>query len=249
MTSGLERHGSDLLRPVGPWTPAVHEYLMHLESVGFHGAPRVVGIEGDREVLTFVEGEVLADPEWEPGRGNPLPAYARTDDALAAVGHLLRDLHEASRSFQPQRTDYRFIPTRPTPARSCRTATWARGTPSIELVRGRLHRLGCSRADRPAARSHNRRLGVRAAGIRPSARRDRLRSAARPAPPTPGVVDAYGLTDRPTIIPALQQAKLKYVEQVQHWPIDAAGAAGSLEFLAGELRLLNSITPALRRAL
>jgi hypothetical protein len=51
-TSGLERRGSDLLRPVGPWTPAVHEYLKHLESVGFHGAPRVVGIEGDQEVLT-----------------------------------------------------------------------------------------------------------------------------------------------------------------------------------------------------
>lgn len=179
MTSGLERRGSDLLRPVGSWTPAVHEYLKHLESVGFHGAPRVVSIEGDHEVLTFLEGDVLADPEWEPGRGNPLPAYARTDDALAAVGHLLRDLHEASGSFQPQRTGYRFHPH---------------------------HRLRV-------------------------------------------FVDAYGLTDRPTIIPALQQAKLKIVEQVQHWPIDAAGAAGSLEFLAGELRWLDSITPALRRAL
>jgi hypothetical protein len=67
MTQGIIRRGGQLLRPMGPWSEAVHEYLRHLESTGFDGAPRFLGIEGDREVLTFVEGEVAADPKWQPG--------------------------------------------------------------------------------------------------------------------------------------------------------------------------------------
>jgi len=45
MTSGIVRRGDRLLRPMGPWSPAVHEYLRHLETAGFKGSPRVLGIE------------------------------------------------------------------------------------------------------------------------------------------------------------------------------------------------------------
>jgi hypothetical protein len=51
----------------------VHEYLRHLESVGFRGAPRPLGVEGEREILTFLDGDVAADPQWNPGRGLQLP--------------------------------------------------------------------------------------------------------------------------------------------------------------------------------
>ncbi len=71
MTSGIVRRGDQLLRPMGPWSNAVHEYLRHLEAAGFEGSPRVLGIEGDREVLTFIDGEVAADPRWQPGHGHP----------------------------------------------------------------------------------------------------------------------------------------------------------------------------------
>ena len=37
------RHGDTVLRPAGPWTPAVHALLIHLENAGFTGSPRVVG--------------------------------------------------------------------------------------------------------------------------------------------------------------------------------------------------------------
>ena len=37
------RHGNTILRPAGPWTPAVRALLRHLEEVGFPGSPRVVG--------------------------------------------------------------------------------------------------------------------------------------------------------------------------------------------------------------
>lgn len=82
MTSGMARRGGLLLRPMGPWSPAVHEYLRHLEAAGFDGAPRLLGTEGDREVLTFIDGDVANDPRWQPGHGHRLPPYARTDLAL-----------------------------------------------------------------------------------------------------------------------------------------------------------------------
>ena len=76
MTSGMTRRGDRLLRPMGPWSPAVHEYLRHLEAAGFGGAPRLLGIEGDREVLTFIDGDVANDPAGSRGTGTgsrPMP--------------------------------------------------------------------------------------------------------------------------------------------------------------------------------
>jgi hypothetical protein len=70
MTSGIVRRGDRLLRPMGPWSPAVHEYLRHLDAAGFEGSPRLPGIEDDKEVLTFIEGDVANDPDWQPGKGH-----------------------------------------------------------------------------------------------------------------------------------------------------------------------------------
>ena len=98
---------------MGPWSPAVHEYLRHLEAAGFQGAPRVLGIEGDREVLTFIDGDVAADPQWQPGHGNRLPPYARTGLALQGAAELIRKLHQAAGGFRPSITSYRFHPYPP----------------------------------------------------------------------------------------------------------------------------------------
>lgn len=37
MTNGIVRRGDQLRRPMGPWSPAVHEYLRYLEAAGFDG--------------------------------------------------------------------------------------------------------------------------------------------------------------------------------------------------------------------
>jgi Phosphotransferase enzyme family len=113
MTAGMTRRGDQLLRPMGSWSPAVHEYLRHLEAAGFGGAPRLLGIEGDREILTFIEGDVANDPQWQPVRGNRLPPYARTRLALSGAARLIRALHQASASFRPAATSYRFSPRSP----------------------------------------------------------------------------------------------------------------------------------------
>jgi hypothetical protein len=122
MTSGIVRRGDRLLRPMGPWSPAVHEYLRHLEAAGFEGSPRVLGTEGNREVLTFIDGDVAMDPHWQPGHAHRLPPYARTDRALRGAAKLIRELHSAAAGFAPAITSYRFDPRPPQPpGPSCRS--------------------------------------------------------------------------------------------------------------------------------
>ena len=89
--SAVHRRGDVVIRDAGPWTPAVHALLRHLEDVGFPAAPRLVGAGLDhdgREVLTFIDGEFTQPGPWSL-------------DGAAALGSLLRDLHQATRSFRP----------------------------------------------------------------------------------------------------------------------------------------------------
>ena len=82
-------------RPTGPWTPAVHALLRHLESKGFEGAPRVLGFDAQgREVLTFLPGETV-------GVARPWPAWTHSDGALDQVGRWLRGYHDAVSNFVP----------------------------------------------------------------------------------------------------------------------------------------------------
>ena len=63
--SVVHRRGTVVIRDAGPWTPAVHALLRHLEDVGFAAAPRLVGSGVDsygREVLTFVARDGLPRP-------------------------------------------------------------------------------------------------------------------------------------------------------------------------------------------
>ncbi len=85
--SQVSRRGNEVLRPTGPWTPAVHTLLRHLEGRAVPGVPRVLGIEPDgRERLTFIEGEAGGDWTW-------------TDYTLTKVGRWLRLYHDAVRDF------------------------------------------------------------------------------------------------------------------------------------------------------
>jgi len=87
----VTRRGNEVLRPSGPWTPNVHALLRHLRQAGFSAAPRVLGSGRDadgREKLEFVEGEFVHPGPW-------------SDEGLAAVGRMLRELHEASAGFVP----------------------------------------------------------------------------------------------------------------------------------------------------
>jgi aminoglycoside phosphotransferase (APT) family kinase protein len=93
VTGGVVRVGDTVRRPVGPHSPLVHALLTHLESAGFEGAPRFLGIDGSgREVLSYVDGEVA---------GRPRPPWIADETRLASVGRLVRAYDDAAASLAP----------------------------------------------------------------------------------------------------------------------------------------------------
>jgi Ser/Thr protein kinase RdoA (MazF antagonist) len=90
-SAGVVRVGDTVRRPARRSSPATRALLLHLEAVGFEGAPRFLGVdEAGRDVLTFVEGDVPLPP---------YPAWALTDEALESLGRLLRRYHDATATF------------------------------------------------------------------------------------------------------------------------------------------------------
>ncbi|MBF4638603.1 phosphotransferase [Clavibacter michiganensis] len=86
----VDREGDTVTRDAGPWTPTVHRWLRHLALAGVEGIPQPLGIEGGRERLTFMHGDV---PVY------PLPRWIWADDVLVQAGRRLRELHDASIGF------------------------------------------------------------------------------------------------------------------------------------------------------
>ena len=85
------RVGDTVRRPASPFTDSIFGVLEHLERVGFEGAPSALGIdERGREVVSFIEGDVPIPP---------MPRWSMTDEALASVARLLRQLHDALEGF------------------------------------------------------------------------------------------------------------------------------------------------------
>ncbi len=92
------RVGDTVRRPAGSSRAAVRDLLLHLESVGFDGAPRHLGTDDQgREVLSWIDGDVPLPP---------YPAWAMTDRALADLGGLVRRLHDATATFRATRADW-----------------------------------------------------------------------------------------------------------------------------------------------
>lgn len=92
------RVGDTVRRAAGSSRVAVRDLLLHLESVGFDGAPRYLGTDDKgREILTWMEGDVPLPP---------YPAWAMTDRALAELGGLVRRLHEATATFRSDAADW-----------------------------------------------------------------------------------------------------------------------------------------------
>ncbi len=89
------RRGDLVHRTPQPWTPAVADPLLFLESVGYDAASRHRGYDDQgREVLTFL-----------PGEDGPVSwGYLHSDDGLASVARLLRSFHDAVRGYRPAPT-------------------------------------------------------------------------------------------------------------------------------------------------
>ncbi|MEY9931910.1 Ser/Thr protein kinase RdoA (MazF antagonist) [Catenulispora sp. GP43] len=81
------KRGDTVERPAPPHAAALHAYLRALHDAGFDGVPEPKELNGDREVLSFVHGDVAIPP---------YPQWSRDEDALASVGRLLRRMHDVA---------------------------------------------------------------------------------------------------------------------------------------------------------
>lgn len=83
------RVGDTVRRQQSKASPTVQRLLKHLEETGFSACPRFLGIDAKgREILSYIDGEAgFTDTLWQ------------RDTPLVAGGKLLRDLHDATRSF------------------------------------------------------------------------------------------------------------------------------------------------------
>lgn len=81
------RRGDSVERPAPPHAAALHAYLRALHDAGFTGVPEPKELHGEREVLSFVPGDVAVPP---------YPQWSRGEAELASVGRLLRRMHDVA---------------------------------------------------------------------------------------------------------------------------------------------------------
>ena len=91
VTEGLVRLGDTVRRPPGERDELVRDVLLHLESVGFAGAPRFLGVDSaGRQVLSYIEGEVA---------GRPRPGWIADEHRMLSVTRLVRAYDDAVEGF------------------------------------------------------------------------------------------------------------------------------------------------------
>jgi hypothetical protein len=118
MASRIQRTGAVVSRPAEFWSPAVHGLLRHLESAGFP-APRPLGINSGRELLTWIDGE-----SGPAGWAKIVP-----ESGLRGWAAFLRRYHDAVSGYHPAPAGPAGR-ARANLARSSATVISARGTAS-----------------------------------------------------------------------------------------------------------------------
>ena len=250
-TEAVARSGETVRRTTGPWTATVHAYLRHLESRGFAGAPRVLGLDPyGREVLTFIDGVVPSSSSWVRGHATPLPDDALSDDALVGVGRLIRALHDAAADFAPSNAVWREHAYPLLPGEIVchgdlgpHNTVYRDGTPVAFI-------------DWDGARPNEPLLefGHAAWWYVPLADDDYCVEMGFGSPPDRGrrlglFADAYG-ADLAEVIDVVRRAKLREAERARYWAGLTAGAAAAFfGHIARELDWLAAHEDALHQTL
>jgi hypothetical protein len=90
------RIGDTVHRPAGPWTPAVHALLAHLQARGYTLGPRPLGYDRDgREIVSYIPGLTV-------GSSLPWPGWIWDESLLAEIGQAAARYHLAVRDFRPE---------------------------------------------------------------------------------------------------------------------------------------------------
>ncbi len=116
------RIGSTIRRPRGPGSDLAEAVLLHLEAGSFEGSPRFLGHDTrDRQVLSFVDGEVSDAPAW-------LQDDATNAQELGRIATLVRAVHDAMADFV---AGPGLEPIRPLPVSG---STWSHGDVGYQNV-------------------------------------------------------------------------------------------------------------------
>jgi hypothetical protein len=85
ITTGVVKVGHTVRRPCAPNAEYVRSILLHLEAVGFDGAPRYLGVDQiGRETFSYIPGEV------------PIDLGHFDDETLEAAARLICRFHDAT---------------------------------------------------------------------------------------------------------------------------------------------------------
>jgi Ser/Thr protein kinase RdoA (MazF antagonist) len=245
-------------RPVGPWTPTIHAFLRHLRASGFTAAPDVLGFDDQgREILSYIAGETWGDhidldePKTDLVTIRPWPAATRSESALAAIGRLYAELHRAARDFHPTTPIWREYEL---PAHVGEIVSHGDAGPWNVVYRDGFPAalIDWDQAQPDLPINHLARIAwhfvplgpddfLRACGFtEPFATARRLR----------GLCEAYGLTDRLAILPALNLVKQQWPMKLRYWqPIAPRTGAAHLRVAARDLEWLDAKTDELRASL
>lgn len=79
-------------------TPTIQRLLHHVRSKGLAWVPEPFGIEGDREVLSFVPGEVPHE----------MPAWIWSEDTLSDIARRIRQWYDATVDFDSDGSVWNF---------------------------------------------------------------------------------------------------------------------------------------------
>lgn len=86
----IYRNNNVVIRPLHSWSTTIHCLLKYLRDQGFTGCPEFIKIDGETEVLSFIEGDTY---------NYPLTGAVASEDALISAAQLLRKLHDCSSRF------------------------------------------------------------------------------------------------------------------------------------------------------
>ncbi len=93
----IYKEANYVIRPSNEWTQHVHSFLSFMIEKGADFVPKPISISGEKEVISYMEGEVF---------NYPLPEKLLTDDMIVSVANLLLKYHKCSEKYVCELTNH-----------------------------------------------------------------------------------------------------------------------------------------------
>ena len=91
MVNDVFRKAQMVKRPLGAWSPAIHQMLNWLHDHDFDTVPKLIQVTEDSEILSYIEGESILRP-WSD--------VVRQDQWIVQLGQWLRKFQDTAKDFR-----------------------------------------------------------------------------------------------------------------------------------------------------